>query len=157
MLLFLWACTAGENAKDDSAPALLDDSGGITCTGTPPVLDAVIVEDGGQITIDAGTFDSLLVAGQATDADKDLYIVDMDVWFDDIVDGTVDTSGDALSTEPYRLIDYEPCEAPSAQYGLKLPVNGSLLVSGTTYEFAVIFYDSIALASEIGIGTGTAP
>jgi hypothetical protein len=157
----LWLLACADMIKEDSSnapPINQDDSGEAACTGTPPVLEEVVIQDGGQIQAEDGTmYDSLLIAGRATDVDRDLHIVDLDIWYDDLVDGSVDTGGAALSADAYRMIDLEPCEAPSAQYGYKLPVDGNTLSSGVSYEFALIFYDSIGLASEMKIGSGTAP
>lgn len=159
LFVLLWACDgSGKGDSETTAPPInQDDSSAPACEGTPPVITAVNIMDGGSMITDEGTFPSLVVQADITDTtDQDLNSVDMDLWFDTTVDGMVDTSTAAISGEPQH-IDGDLCNVASASFGLQLPVDGSLLEVQTTYEFAVVVYDGHSLPSEVAIASGTTP
>lgn len=80
----------------------------------------------------------------------------VDLWWDDEVDGSVDTSGGPLSGPLSELTD-APCATDEGIYNMVLPVNGDPFVYDTLYEFAAVAYDAHENASEVFVQSGWTP
>lgn len=158
VVLLAVGCGQEEKPEDtDSAPPLvLDDTA--DCNLTAPVITDFVVGDGGIIDDpDQGKQQSVKFEVSIDDEDGDLDVLTLKVWYDEAVDGTVDTSGaPAVETAPYQVRD-EPCNVYSADFSLRWGVTGSALDFATTYDFAAVALDSHGAASAPAFATGTTP
>lgn len=156
--LALVACTGKEETDDsnEAPPLVLDDTG--DCNANAPVIDGVTVKDGGIIDDpDQGEQQSIQFDVAISDEDGDLDVLSLRIWYDDALDGTVDTSGDpAVESLPYAIRD-EPCNVFGADFSLRWGVTGNPLDFGATYDFAVVAVDSHGVPSAPGFATGTTP
>ena len=153
----LVGCDGGEKESGSEAPPInQDDSGSADCSGTAPVINELTVAAGDPITTDGGTFPSLVVQAEIEDADRDLYTVSMDLWYDTVVDGAVDSSGDPLTASPYE-VDEDPCETSLTSYGLQIGVDGTNFDYETAYEFLAVVYDAHGDASAPVVADGVTP
>lgn len=153
----LAGCDGGGKESGSEAPPINQgDSGSADCSGTAPVIDALVVAPGDPITTDGGTFPSIVVEAQISDEDRDLHTVSMDVWYDTVVDGAVDSSGAALTASPYE-VDEDPCETGLTGYGLQIGVDGTNFAYETAYEFVAVAYDAHGDASLPVVADGVTP
>lgn len=153
-LLLLLACTgattdSGLDTKgigDSAAPEDTSDTSGTSdtsdtvesgtgegCGSAAPVFDYadVSLADDGQLRFDA----------YFSDTDADLNVVVLDTWYDDVVDGNVDTSGDAPISTGEQVLQSGSCTLANGALAFEIPVDGTPFASGTTYEFALIVFD----------------
>lgn len=156
LVLLLSACAGSEKESSDPPPLATDDTAE-DCGGTPPVIDALTVSDGGEQTSEGVTFRALLVSADAHDVDSDIDRMKLDIWLDETVDGTVDTSGDPAFAGGYIVIRDLPCGVGTGGIGSYLPITGGRLSFATTYEFAGIVTDVHQFTSDAVIITGTTP
>ncbi|MDP2313932.1 MAG: hypothetical protein Q8P41_13580 [Pseudomonadota bacterium] len=156
-LALLGACNPDEKDSSDAPPINQDEDSPVICDGTAPVITELSVGNYGELFDFEGTLaPALLVAATATDDDGDLHRMNMTLWWDDVVDGTVDTS--AAGTEAgYYAMDEEPCGMFEATYGLVFEVDGNRFDYATEYEFAAEVVDDAGLVSAQVIASGTAP
>lgn len=161
MILVLMLACSGGAGKDESTtgpPINQDDTAEKVCEGSYPKVTELTIEDAGELTVDAGTFNSFAVNAQAEDDDGDLHVISMDLWWDEVVDGDVSTSGAAgISSSAYRDPDWEDCEVFVTGFGLQIPVDGVRFLGKTAYEFAAVVHDANGMLSSPVIASGTTP
>lgn len=145
-----------ENTDDSAPPINQDDTAPTVCDGTAPTITDLIIEDGGVRDFEGEDAPSLKVAAETSDDDGDLHRMNMTVWWDDVVDGVVDTSGTGTEAGWYAMNEDE-CATYEATYGILFEVDGSRFEYETAYEFAAIVYDDAGLVSEQVIDSGTTP
>jgi len=155
--LGLVGCTGKIPEDSNDPPALTTEDTG-ECNLHAPVITNVEVTNGGMSTFDNGTFPTIGLAMEVDDDDGDLDILGMFVWFDDVVDGAVDQSGEpAFDAPAYLFQDAEPCGKFSAGLTLKPAVTSGTLDYSTRYEFAVVAEDHHAVRSTPYIVDGVTP
>jgi hypothetical protein len=161
MLLMLLGlgCPASDekNTGDDSAPPInQNDTAPTSCDGTNPVINELIIEDAGVHDFEGEDSPTLKVSADASDDDGDLHRINLTLWWDDVVDGSVDTSGAGEESGWYEMNE-TPCGTFSATFGILFQVDGSRFEYETTYEFAGMVTDDAGLESNIAIDSGTTP
>lgn len=157
-LLLAIACTGSDKDSGDDAPPINLDTAdtAVACTGSAPVIEQVVVSNGGIMTFDEGDFPTILVETTATDADNDLNLMRAELWFDAVVDGAVDTAGEKIDGAVAELRD-DPCSVGRGTYGIRIAVGDARFSVNTVYEFGVIAYDAHETASAMGFGSGVTP
>lgn len=155
-LVALLACSSDDTGKD-TAPGIGDNTGD-DCSGAAPVIDAFTIEEGDVITNEDGQEQpSLNITVEFEDDDWDLNTVTMNVWFDDTVDGSVDTTGDApISTGEYQMED-GTCSVSGGSFTLAQGIVGDPLAYDTEYEFGAVIVDQHGLESDPAITSATTP
>ena len=157
VVLGLVGC-AEKTVEDSSEPPPLTKGDTADCNLNAPVITEVEVSNGGMSTFDNGTFPTIGLAMKVEDDDGDLDVIGMFVWFDDVVDGAVDQSGEASFDAPaYLYENAEPCGKFSAGLTLAPAVTSGTLDYSTRYEFAVVAEDHHAVRSAPYIVDGVTP
>lgn len=155
-LLALAACADKAADSGSSAPPINQGGGGDSgCGGTAPVIDELTIVNGGIVKFDSGPKPTVGVQAHVTDEDADLDVVSMDVWYDDVVDNQVDTTGTSFDGSPYEVSD-EPCTSASTTFTLQIQA-GSNLEFDSLYEFAAVVTDGNGEVSEVAIASGYTP
>ncbi len=157
-LVLLLACTGKEEDSNNAPPLLLDDTGD-ACTSVPPEIDTIRVSNGGEITGEGGNPDwSIRVDIHFVDQDMDVDVADIHYWWDDTVDGVVDTSGNPdVATGPFKIdSDGEPCLVSGGSFGQLLGISGRFSYN-TWYDFGVTVTDAHGLTSEPAFASGVTP
>lgn len=129
---------------DDTAPE-------ITCGGVPPEILTFTAEPDGLWQGEQGTDPqpAVQISVTAIDEDKDLSEVRLELWFDDYVDGVVDT-GDAPWLDRWITISTSPCFTPTATLDIHAGAKtGTDLEPNTWYDWAMRVSDAAELSSEI--------
>jgi hypothetical protein len=156
-LLTLFACTTEKEDDTEAPPVEQEEDSPTVCEGAAPTLTELVVEEHDELVDFEGTLSpALKVAATGKDDDGDLHRMNMTLWWDDVVDGTVDTSG-AGSEIGYYAMDEDRCGTFEATYGVLFEVEGNRFDYETAYEFAAQVYDDAGLVSEIFIASGTTP
>lgn len=159
MLMLALAGCAEEAEKDTEAPPIENDIElePLVCEGTAPELTELTVGDYGELyDFEDGPAPALLVAATATDSDGDLHEMAITWWFDDVIDGAVDTSA-AGEEQGYIRMEEQDCATAEATYGVVFEVDGNRFDYETAYEFAVIAYDAAGLATGQLVASGVTP
>ncbi|MDP6931523.1 MAG: hypothetical protein QGG40_01345 [Myxococcota bacterium] len=149
-------CTS-QKADDSGAPPLLQsgDDSAVTCEGTPPEIVDFTVENGGIQEHENESYPSLVIEVEVTDADADLETYALDVWYDDEIDGAVDTTSDSELSSSGTLSS-TPCSTDGATLSLTLFLGGDLAFE-TLYEWAAVVTDANGLVSETALTEGYTP
>lgn len=156
------ACTPVEVDKDEGG-TLGVDTGEAGCEGTPPDITGMTVGEGNVIEDENGNPQpSVRISVEFEDVDGDAHAISMDLWWDETVDGSVDTSGAANASLPSTALtnDGEPvdeCEGFGGTLNVDMGVTGSDLQFSTQYDFAAVVIDANGYASAPGIASGTTP
>lgn len=158
MMLFLVACGGNKDSSGDSAPPINqgDSSPSESCEGTAPEITDLRVSDGGVYNFgDAGELPSVLIEADASDADADLNVMAIDVWWSE--SGAPDTSTEPQSSGGPSQVRDTPCAVSSATFGLYVALTGDPLAFSTSYTFAAVVYDAAGLVSAAATTTATTP
>lgn len=163
--LFALACDPAKDTGDTAGTLDPGNGGGTDCKGTAPVIEELTLTEGDPITGEGGgdPQPTVLIVAEYSDEDGDAHVVAMDIWYDDVVDGTVDTSGAAgASLAPTAVEDddgnpVDECDGKGGSFGVMLGVTGDDLEFETEYDFGVIIYDANNTASEPKFGTVVTP
>jgi hypothetical protein len=127
-----------------------------TCGGTAPVCSELTVEAREGLYDFEGTDSPVLrVGATGEDADADMKTMTVELWWDEVVDGAVDTA--ALGELGSYTFDTDACASSGNTLFIDFQVDGNRFEYVTTYEFAGRVYDSTDMASEIVIASGTTP
>lgn len=139
------ADTSDSEDSGDTADSVA--SGG--CGSAAPVFDYadVSLAEGGQLRFDA----------YFSDTDAALNVVVLDTWYDDVVDGIVDTSSDAPISTGEQVLQEGTCTLANGALAFEIPVDGTPFAFGTTYEFAMIVYDQDGHGATPAIDSQTTP
>lgn len=157
--MLVWALLACGEGKESAAPPPLESSpSGDTgdCAGASPVINGV--EFGSTwVTNDDGTVPGVELLVHITDDDGDIHRIAATLWFDDEVDGVIDTTSDPGRSVDYFDTDEDPCTVEALDYLLGVGVNGSDLEYDTHYEVAVVVMDDAGLTSNVSVAAGYTP
>lgn len=161
VVLISWALVgcAPDEEEDSKAPPINEggDTAVTVCEGTAPEITELFVGNYGELyPFETGDAPALQVAATGTDADSDLHRMDLRLWWDDVVDGAVDTSATGTAAGYYAM-DPDPCATAEATYGIVFEVDNNRFLFGTAYEFAAVIYDDAGLESAMFIDDGVAP
>jgi hypothetical protein len=150
LAMALFAACVNDKEDDTEGPPLSgDDTAVETCDGTAPEVSELEIGPYGQLySFEDGDNPAMVVSTTATDADGDLNRMDVVLWWDDVVDGTVDTSGAGEEGGYYQMKD-TTCGTFTATYNLLMEVNGGRFAYSTPYEFAAQAIDDAGLVSEV--------
>lgn len=151
----LIGCTSEEDGKDGPPIYTGTDTGEESCAGTAPSIIYMTIENGGMKDFEGALWPTILLQVDARDDDGDLDFATLEMWWDQEVDGTVDTSGEPLTKKIFTS-DSLPCRQNDGSYGLYLQV-GTGLAYNTTYDFAARVGDASGLRSEIETESMTTP
>ncbi|MFZ5475520.1 MAG: hypothetical protein ACOZNI_01990 [Myxococcota bacterium] len=162
--LLLTACPDGKDEGDGDGDAPPINQGDDTAVGTnAPEVESVSISECVYDFADEGEQPAIFVVVHATDADADIHLIRMSIWWDATIDETVDVAGTPMSeSDVYQVSDEDGNLLESADevnFGTYLNVNGdeTWLEYETEYEFAVVVYDAQGNASEPGYATYTTP
>lgn len=156
-LVSLSGCT-GKEEEDSSDPPDLHGEDTADCNANAPVLTSVTINNGGLQTFDDGEHPTVGIEMQVEDDDGDLDVLSMYVWFDAVVDGTVDVSGEApLAVEAWLFDGVDECTKFTAGLTLKPEVSGGMFEYNARYEFAVVAKDHHQVASAPMVADGVTP
>lgn len=159
VLVGLVACTSEDKDTGSDAPPINqgEDTAPVECSGTAPVLTELTVADYGEpYPFEEGDAPALLVSATATDEDADLHRMNLILWWDDVIDGAVDTSG-AGTEMGYYAMDPDPCGTGEATYAVVFEVDGNQFDYVTEYEFAAEVYDDAEMVSNQLVASGVTP
>lgn len=150
----LVACGDKEPEETGSAPDLDTDSDTETeeCSGTAPVIEEVSCENSGiQPHYETGEDTvTLTIRAETSDADGDLDFYTFELFYDEDVDGSIDTSSSPFSPSS-GAVDVDECEAGLVSLGTVLYLAGGDPAFDTLYEWGVVVTDGAGLQSEVGI------
>ncbi|MFH1466743.1 MAG: hypothetical protein ABIO70_20325 [Pseudomonadota bacterium] len=126
------------------------------CAGTNPVLTALSARPDGCHELEQGQlYPTLIFDLSATDADGDLNYVTYELWWDEEVDGAVDTSGNAQLTG-HATVDTARCGTESMSLALSLSSQGNPAYN-VWYDFALRVGDEAGLTSNVLVTPGAMP
>jgi hypothetical protein len=92
----------------------------------------------------------------ATDVDGDLTSYIVQIFFDDEVDDTVDTSITQFNPV-HGSVDYDSCTATDAELGLTLYLTGDNPDYGTAYDWGIMVTDAYGLESDVTVSSCWTP
>lgn len=150
----LLACTAG--SEDTDAPP--DITGGTnteTCGGVAPIADALDISNGGVKNFEGEDAPTIGLSLHLTDEDGDIHQGVMAIWYDETIDGDVDTGGDPALDRIYSGLG-DACFVMDATLNLGIRV-GTVFEYNTGYEFAALFEDANGEVSNVLIAGGVTP
>ena len=162
LFAFALACTPVEVEKDSSG-TLGEDTGDAGCEGTPPDVVTVTVGEGDVIEDENGNQQpSVRLSVEFEDVDGDAHAVAMDLWWDDAVDGAVDTSGAANASLSKTALTnngapVDECDGFGGTLIVDMGVTGADLQFSTQYDFGASVIDANGYASTAVVATGTTP
>lgn len=124
------------------------------CGDSMPVIDSLVVEDGGIYEFPSGAWPSILLHTEDSDPDGDLHYYALRVFYDEEVDGVVATDGEY--TEVSGWLSAGECQIEHPTISMRLAVTGSPPFD-TLLEIAVVLLDDLDHASEPAITTFRTP
>lgn len=150
---------AGACKGDDGVLPADTDGAGDDCGVQPPVLETLTVTNAGMM--DPAEDDScgpvavplVRITAHTTDEDGDLHYWTMHTWWDTVVDGTVDTSGESVQVSSTQGL---PCRTFTADLTTILCLTGDPPYA-TEVEWAATVSDDLDHDSEVVITTFTTP
>ena len=125
-----------------------------SCAEWAPTILSVTIENGGFQEYFGELWPTVLIQVDARDNDGDLNFATLEMWWDREVDGSVDTSRQAL--KKIFTSDSEPCKKVYGSYEHHLMV-GMGLDYHTTYDFAVRVGDYSGRLSQVEVESMTTP
>jgi hypothetical protein len=147
-------CKSKDSGDDGSTSGTTLNGGGTgtqECGGTPPVITQVQCSSNGLVEYEPGSsYPTLLFNIFLEDEDADLSSVEVQLYYDDVVDGVVSTQ-DPEYPSNVELIDQEPCNRPSLTFNLTTFVSGVNPRFNVNYEWGVVVRDAGDVASEMYI------
>ncbi len=146
------ACTGDDT---DDPPDISTTKDSAICGGTTPVADSLLIYNGGSVNFEGEDAPTIALELHLTDEDGDLYQGTYEVWYDAVLDDTVDTSGDPATDRTFSQVG-EPCETDQATLRLNIRV-GTVFEYNTVYEFAARFIDADGLPSNTLVEAGVTP
>jgi hypothetical protein len=150
----LLACTKGD--KDSDQPPGLGDDSEASCEGNDPVLANLLVEEGQPTDFEGVTYPTVLIQAEAADEDGNLDLVRITLYFDETVDGSIDTETAGSTSASVSPDGGGPCESINATLGLYLQV-GEGIAYETEYDWGMQIEDSKGEVSNLLVGSGVTP
>lgn len=137
----LFAC----NGDREPPPSQFGGGAGDDCGDAAPVITEFRVADKGTTTGDDCSGDTRPIVQFGADVDDEdgaLDFYEMSVWFDDTLDGTVDTSGAAYTHVQGDVNEEgEPCSTPLATVGLSIKMCDEQVPFGVELEWVATVTD----------------
>ena len=168
-LVWLWmACGPEKPGESDDAPPINGGHEPADCDVNPedaceeafscvePVIAELDVVNGGEAVFEGVPHYTVQIDAQGEDDDGDLHNMRMTVWSDELVDGTVDTTGEGTAGSFAQMRDVD-CTTYMGGYSLGLAVSGTPYAFDTLYEFAAVVYDAYDTPSAPVIAAGYTP
>ena len=155
-------CTRPTAGEDTSPPPDLESDSGeasdTDCEGTPPVVDDLwCVNSGLKPHYETGEDTvTMQVWTAVSDSDGDLTRYTLQIFYDDVIDASVDTSTTQFNPVSGSA-DRPDCQATSAELGLTLYLTGSDPDYDTLYDWGVLVTDAYGLDSELFVSTCWTP
>ena len=158
LLALLASCTPETEEKDP--PPIPDgvdtEDTAAVCEGTAPRIEDLSADPDGLHELEQGQLYPTLIFGiQASDADGDLNFVRYELWWDQELDGAVDSSGAALVSGQASLSSRR-CQSPTMALDLLLSSQGDPPWN-TWCDFALRISDEAGLWSEPAVVQGAMP
>ncbi len=158
-LALLWmgpllACADGGQDSDEP-PDITDGLPVETCGGTPPVAETLNIGNGGLRNFEGEEAPTVELELWLTDEDGDIHQGTMEIWYDQSLDDSVDTSSDPDADRIYSGIG-DACLVAQATLNLAIRV-GTAFDYNTPYEFAALFVDADGDASNVLVASGVTP
>ncbi len=156
----LTACGKEEvEEEEDPPPINTGDDTASTCGGTPPVVLSVSCENTGvkdhyETGVPTVTMGLWI---EVNDEDGDLTQYEMQVYFDDVIDGAVDPASASGFNPITDSVEGNECEVTAATLGLNMYLQGGAPYFDTEYEWGVIIRDAGGVASELTLTTCYTP
>ena len=162
LVLGALAACSGKNGDGDGDPPLpttgdRDSGEPITCDGVlPPIIQRLNLLNGDFFEFETKDLPTVNLEVEVSDDEGDLHQTVTNIWFDEGVDGAVDTGGEARWELPASSRE-EACEANWELLNNKVAVGIGELEYNTIYEFAVTVLDASGLESEVAVVSGSTP
>lgn len=125
------------------------------CRGTNPRINTVILSNAGMVPGEEGDELGLRVTADAVDADGDLSVVELRVWIDTRVDGSVNSEYRPIEFPAQNLGD--DCMVPRGSVAVDLAIGAFDLEFDTHYEVGAQVVDAHGGVSDVVIGDGYTP
>ena len=165
-LPILLACACAPDKDDSASNGSLGASVDTTdCSGTAPTIEYFKVSEGDPVTPEGSDVPqpTILFTIEYEDEDGDAHVISLDMWYDDVVDGAVDMTGDpqtgfannALQDSDGNTVD--ECAGDGGTVQFSAGVTGTDFAYLKEYEFAAVLYDNADMASEAELAVGTTP
>jgi hypothetical protein len=158
LLALLLGCSPAEDPGDPPPIPKGGDTGdtAVDCSGVAPVITSLQARADGLHEDEQGqTFPAMVFELQADDADGDLSFVSYRMWWDDQLDGVVDTSV-AAPVQGQAAISTTRCASFSVGLNLSLSSQGNPAYD-TWHDFAVALADEAGIWSEPALCQGAMP
>ena len=142
-------CSAGKDSAD-TAP--------LTCEGSwaPSIVDIYCENSGLMIYPETGeNTPTMTVWADVEDEDADLMAYTAELFFDDVIDGTVSTTNSLGLVEGYVNDDY--CDVPSIILGTTVFLRGGQPLYETSYEWGLVVTDANGNTSDMAMVTCKTP
>ena len=147
----LIACK-NKDATDSGAPPPIDVTDGEVeeCSGSAPEILDVTCENTGLQPHFETKEDTVTMAiwVSASDEDGDLHQYGLEIFFDEVVDDSVDTSTAQFSPLTGTL-DSPECGATAANVGTTMFLTGGTPAYNTVYEWGIIVTDAHGMSSDL--------
>jgi len=128
----------------------------VDCAGVAPVITSLTASADGLHEDEQGqSFPAMVFELQADDVDGDMSFVSYRMWWDDVLDGTVDTSGSAF-VQGQAAISSGRCDSFTLGLNLSISSQGNPALN-TWYDFAVTIADEADMWSEPAFCQGAMP
>ncbi len=150
----LVACSDG-NTDSDEPPDITGGTNTEACGNTPPVADSLTIGNGGLHNFEGEDHPTVELELHLTDEDGDIHQGTMEIWYDEVLDDSVDTSGEPATDRIYSGLG-DACEVTEATLGLAIRV-GTVFDYNTPYEFAALFIDAEGEVSNTLVAAGSTP
>ena len=158
LLPLVTGCTGPKDTDEHDSPPPISTGDSVDCDANAPVVTSVTISNGGIQSFDNGDYTTVAVNMEVSDDDGDLDVIGMYIWFDNLVDGAVDRTGEAsFSSDAYLFANAVPCGKFTASFSLKPAVTGTTLDWNTVYEFAVEAEDHHGVMSAPFVASGVTP
>ncbi len=153
-LMGAWTAGCGkdksDSADEDGTTELAGGGGDAECGGTPPVITAIQCSAAGLKAPeqDAEELPFLLMEMFIEDEDQDLNFMEVEIYFDDVVDGAVSTQD--IVYPPIQIpLSQDECLDATATVNIDVFVNGTSPRFNSNYEWGVVIRDANRDASEL--------
>lgn len=149
LLLLAAGCSGDKDTALDSAAP--------TCGGSPPVVSDLYCENTGlQVYPETGELTpTMTLWADVTDEDGDLTAYAAEVFFDDVLDGTVDTSRSFGVIEGF--VNDGACAVPAIILGTTVYLRGGQPLYETVYEWGFTIEDAAGETSALASVTCKTP
>lgn len=157
LALGLGACKGKEDSGDGGGDGAVLPGGGEAgdgaelCGGTPPVIEELRCETSGLRDDETGApTPTLTLWALTSDADQDLSAYTLNIFFDDVVDGSV-SEADPVFGPVFGTVSNSTCTTGEAQLGAILLIKGGNPVLNQQYEFGVTVEDAGGVSSAMSV------